>query len=70
MPGCADVNCSNSARKGFIMKHFPKDPERRRQWLIKTRRDNWQDFYVKKMCEENLVLNILDCHKLKNKIIK
>nr|CAI5832780.1 unnamed protein product [Callosobruchus analis] len=23
------------------MKHFAKDPERRRQWLIKTRQGNW-----------------------------
>nr|CAI5858219.1 unnamed protein product [Callosobruchus analis] len=41
MPCCAAVNCSTSSTKGFLMKHFPKDPERRRQWLIKTRRDNW-----------------------------
>nr|CAI5861834.1 unnamed protein product [Callosobruchus analis] len=41
MPCCAAVNCSNSSTKGFLMKHFPKDPERRRQWLIKTGRDNW-----------------------------
>ncbi|KAF0706301.1 THAP domain-containing protein 1-like isoform X2, partial [Aphis craccivora] len=25
MPGCAAINCSNSATKGFLMKHFPKD---------------------------------------------
>jgi hypothetical protein len=33
MPGCAAVGCSNSAKKGFIMKKFPKDPARRKEWL-------------------------------------
>jgi hypothetical protein len=30
MPGCAAVGCSNSAKKGFIMKKFPKDAARRK----------------------------------------
>nr|CAI5829075.1 unnamed protein product [Callosobruchus analis] len=41
MPGCAAVNCSNSAKKGFIMKRFPRNPVRRKEWLIKMRRDMW-----------------------------
>lgn len=54
MPGCAAVNCSNSAKKGFLMKYFPKDPERRRQWLIKTRRDNWQPTDYSCLCEVSM----------------
>ncbi|KAL5242065.1 hypothetical protein ACI65C_009475 [Semiaphis heraclei] len=41
MPGCAAINCSNSATKGFLMKHFPKDKVRRKFWLVKMKRDNW-----------------------------
>nr|CAI5846204.1 unnamed protein product [Callosobruchus analis] len=41
MPGCAAVNCSKSAKKGFIRKRFPRDPVRRKEWLIKMRRDKW-----------------------------
>lgn len=41
MPGCAAIRCSNSSSKGFLMKHFPKDSERRRLWLLKLKRDNW-----------------------------
>nr|CAH7725227.1 unnamed protein product [Callosobruchus chinensis] len=26
MAGCVAVNCSNSAKKGFLMKRFPRDP--------------------------------------------
>jgi hypothetical protein len=33
MPGCAAVGCNNSAKKGFIMKKFPKDPSRKKKWL-------------------------------------
>nr|CAI5847398.1 unnamed protein product [Callosobruchus analis] len=40
------------------MKHFPKDPERRRQWLIKTRRDNWTPTDHSCLCEVSTHSNI------------
>nr|CAI5831223.1 unnamed protein product [Callosobruchus analis] len=30
MPGCAAVHCSNSSEKGFLMKRFQRDPDRRK----------------------------------------
>jgi len=30
MPGCAAIGCSNSYKKGFLMKNFPKEPARRK----------------------------------------
>nr|CAI5852610.1 unnamed protein product [Callosobruchus analis] len=51
MPGCAAVNCSNSAKKRFIMKHFPRDPVRRKEWLIKMRRDKWIPTDYSCLCE-------------------
>lgn len=41
MPGCAAIGCSNSNKKGFLMKYFPKKPGRRKLWMSKMRRDNW-----------------------------
>ena len=42
MGGCAAINCSNHSCKGFRMFRFPKDPERRKKWIINCRRDNWE----------------------------
>nr|CAH7752350.1 unnamed protein product [Callosobruchus chinensis] len=36
MAGCVAVNCSNSAKKGFLMNRFPRDPVRTEEWLIKN----------------------------------
>nr|CAI5859510.1 unnamed protein product [Callosobruchus analis] len=41
MPGCVAVHCSNSSEKAFLIWHVPRDPDRRKQWPIETRRDNW-----------------------------
>lgn len=51
MPGCAAINCSNSATKGFLMKHFPKDKVRRKLWLIKMKRDDWSPTNYSCLCE-------------------
>nr|CAH7756085.1 unnamed protein product [Callosobruchus chinensis] len=51
MVGCAAVNCSNSAKKGFLMKRFPRDPVTRKEWLIKTRRDKWTPTDSSYLCE-------------------
>lgn len=51
MPGCAAIDCSNSAKKGFLMKHFPKNEQRRKLWLIKLKRDDWVPTNYSCMCE-------------------
>ncbi|CAG9769575.1 unnamed protein product [Ceutorhynchus assimilis] len=51
MPGCAAVHCNNSAKKGFLMKRFPRDPERRKQWLVNTKRGNWTPTDYSFLCE-------------------
>nr|CAI5855992.1 unnamed protein product [Callosobruchus analis] len=53
MPGCAAVNCSNSAKKGFIMKRFPRDPVRRKEWLIKMKRGKWIPTDYSCLCEDS-----------------
>lgn len=55
MPGCAAVGCSNSAKKGFIMKRFPKDQKRRKEWLIKMKRDKWKPTDYSCLCEVSIV---------------
>lgn len=56
MPSCAAVNCSNSAKKGFLMKAFPRDPLRRKEWMIHLKRDNWQPTDYSRLCEVNIFL--------------
>ncbi|XP_044749544.1 acyl-CoA:lysophosphatidylglycerol acyltransferase 1-like isoform X2 [Coccinella septempunctata] len=42
IPGYTAINCSNSAKKSFLIKHFPKDHLRRKQWMINMNRHNWR----------------------------
>ncbi|KAK9709025.1 THAP domain [Popillia japonica] len=51
MPGCAAVGCFNSSQKGFKMKRFPKDPERRKAWAANLHRKNWQPTDYSVLCE-------------------
>jgi hypothetical protein len=51
MPGCTAENCSNSAKKGFLMKRFPRDPTERKEWVIKTKRDKWTPTDHSSLCE-------------------
>jgi len=51
MPGRAAVGCTNSNKKGFLMKHFPKDAARRKMWLVKMKRDNWVPTNYSCLCE-------------------
>ncbi|CAL1680879.1 unnamed protein product [Lasius platythorax] len=41
MSGCLASFCNNSSKKGYIMKVFPKNPERRASWLQNVVRENW-----------------------------
>lgn len=56
MPGCAAVGCSNSSTKGFHMKRFPKDPKRRKEWVIKMKRDNWCPKDTSTICEVKYII--------------
>ena len=39
---CVAVGCSIQDGQGKIMHRFPRDPERRRLWEIKVKRENWK----------------------------
>ncbi|XP_018405836.1 PREDICTED: uncharacterized protein LOC108782153 isoform X2 [Cyphomyrmex costatus] len=41
MPGCCVPGCTNSNRKGFLMRNFPSNPDRQKQWLASIDRPNW-----------------------------
>ncbi|KAH1000601.1 hypothetical protein HUJ04_012908 [Dendroctonus ponderosae] len=51
MAGCSAIGCTNSSEKGFLMRRFPKDLQRRRQWGIKMKRANWVPTDSSKICE-------------------
>uniref|UniRef100_A0A1B6D6K8 THAP-type domain-containing protein n=2 Tax=Clastoptera arizonana TaxID=38151 RepID=A0A1B6D6K8_9HEMI len=51
MVGCCAVGCTNSSYKGFIMKHFPRDPNRRKAWAAKVNRANWTPTNFSCLCE-------------------
>ncbi|MEQ2159559.1 hypothetical protein GOODEAATRI_024283 [Goodea atripinnis] len=40
MVGCAAFGCTNRSEKGIRMYGFPKDPERRKKWLVQVSRSN------------------------------
>lgn len=50
MPGCAAIG-TNSSKKGFLMKSFPRDPKRRKEWTIRTKRANWNPTNYSRLCE-------------------
>lgn len=35
MPGCTAVGCTNSTKKGSLMKKFPKDEKKERNGFLK-----------------------------------
>ena len=40
MPGCSAFGCKNRTESGHKMKIFPKDPARRKLWVVKVNRAN------------------------------
>lgn len=38
---CCAVGCFNRAEKGFLMKYFPKNPQRPKEWVTKMKRKDW-----------------------------
>ncbi|XP_066595441.1 putative histone-lysine N-methyltransferase 1 [Prorops nasuta] len=51
MTGCCVPGCSNSTRKGFIMKVIPRDLCRREQWIKNINRKNWTPKERTYICE-------------------
>ncbi|KAJ8943233.1 hypothetical protein NQ314_009806 [Rhamnusium bicolor] len=51
MPGCSAFGCSNSASKGYVMKVFPRDPNRRKIWASKVKRVGWKPTNYSVLCE-------------------
>uniref|UniRef100_A0A8C5GWX2 THAP domain-containing protein 1 n=1 Tax=Gouania willdenowi TaxID=441366 RepID=A0A8C5GWX2_GOUWI len=39
MGGCSAPNCSNSTSIGKQLFRFPKDPARKKKWVVNCRRD-------------------------------
>lgn len=50
MPGCCAVGCRNRPEDGVRVYAFPKDKDRRKQWEVKVRRDNWEPTNHSKLC--------------------
>lgn len=53
MVGCSAVGCKNRREQGYIMKVFPRDPIRRKEWAAKVRRKNWTPNNNSYLCEVN-----------------
>ncbi|XP_046744137.1 zinc finger protein 62-like [Diprion similis] len=51
MSGCSAVGCSNRGDRGFFMKSFPRNPERRALWASQMNRDRWQPTDNSRLCE-------------------
>ncbi|KYQ58878.1 hypothetical protein ALC60_02033 [Trachymyrmex zeteki] len=51
MPGYCVPNCKNSASKEFLMKHFPRNPDKRVQWIVNILRANWISTDSSCICE-------------------
>ncbi|XP_068086397.1 zinc finger protein 302-like [Anabrus simplex] len=51
MPGCCAFGCTNRPEKGFLMKVFPRDPVRRKQWAAMVKREGWSPTDASCLCE-------------------
>jgi len=51
MGGCAAEYCNNSGVKGFAMKRFPRDPQRRAEWIKNVGRKGWNPNDSSTLCE-------------------
>lgn len=51
MPGCCVPGCSNSTAKGFSMRSFPIDPERKALWIANIGKPNWEPKSHSRICE-------------------
>ncbi|XP_018301064.1 THAP domain-containing protein 2-like, partial [Mycetomoellerius zeteki] len=51
MPGCVADYCVNSAKKGYKMCRFPRDPKRREIWTKNMGRQDWSPSNNSVLCE-------------------
>ncbi|RLU18791.1 hypothetical protein DMN91_009148 [Ooceraea biroi] len=51
MPGCCVRNCSNSSEKGFSMRCFPTNQERKALWIAKINIPDWKPSKYSRICE-------------------
>jgi len=51
MGGCAAPFCNNSSSKGYKMKVFPRNPDRRALWIKNVGRINWTPTNNSFLCE-------------------
>lgn len=56
MGGCSYQFCNNSSKKGYVMRIFPKNAERRAVWVQNMGRDNWIPTDNSYLCEVKLFL--------------
>ncbi|XP_036142902.1 THAP domain-containing protein 1 [Monomorium pharaonis] len=51
MTGCCVPGCNNSSRKGFSLRRFPSNNERKALWILKINRKNWKPTAYSHICE-------------------
>lgn len=51
MVQCSAPGCNNSSTKGFLLKRFPRDPERRAKWATNIEKINWEPTNNSYVCE-------------------
>lgn len=62
MVGCCAVGCKNRTEQGYIMKVFPRDPTRRKEWAVKVRRENWTPSNSSYLCEVTVHYKRVMCY--------
>ncbi|XP_035204623.1 THAP domain-containing protein 5-like isoform X2 [Stegodyphus dumicola] len=63
MGGCAAPNCSNQSKNNFRMFRFPRNEERRRKWIVNSRRDQWIPGPGAYLCEVHFEENQYECSR-------
>ncbi|XP_035228482.1 peroxynitrite isomerase THAP4-like [Stegodyphus dumicola] len=63
MGGCAAPNCSNQSKNNFRMFRFPRNEERRRKWIVNSRRDQWIPGPGAYLCEVHFEENQFECSR-------
>ncbi|XP_035207609.1 peroxynitrite isomerase THAP4-like isoform X2 [Stegodyphus dumicola] len=63
MGGCAASNCSNQSKNNFRMFRFPRNEERRRKWIVNSRRDQWIPGPGAYLCEVHFEENQFECSR-------
>ena len=54
-PYCSAVKCKSRSENGVRFFRFPSDPERRKRWVINSRRDQWTAKSTSRLCEVNFI---------------